>query len=390
MTHWKSAVAVLSVVALGVMGTPRRAEAQGCVLIRQTGPLFGEGMSPDLQPGQWEFSFSTRASNANKHYKLDVEQTQRHTLGTYVQNNQRAYDFAVRYQATPRVGFSASIPFIDASWALPYPLSPTPGPRVPQKGQGFGDLTFAGRYWLLNPRTHGRGNVQVGLGLKLPTGADDVTGFYPSISGAWADNAIDQSVQPGDGGVGIVFESQAYWRLRKTVVFGSVSYLANPKDTNGTPSLIVGLVGGSSNSAANANKLVNSVPDQYLVRIGAATPVPKLRHLSAAIAFRAEGLKRYDLFGRSDGFRRPGYELYVEPGLQYAYKNQSFSFNVPVGLYRMRKPDPYTGAEGDATFPDYVFLGSYSVRFGKGAHGLQQPATPKPIAAPPVAENKGG
>ena len=152
MGYCKSFVATVAVVAAGVIGAPRTARAQGCVLIRQNGPLLGQGMSPDLQPGQYEFNFSIRNSTATKHYNGDVEQVQRQTLGTYVKNTQQAYDFSLRYQATHRLGLSASIPLINAAWALPYPLAPTPGPRVPQQGLGFGDLTFAGRVLALGSR----------------------------------------------------------------------------------------------------------------------------------------------------------------------------------------------------------------------------------------------
>jgi hypothetical protein len=275
-----------------------------------------------------------------------------------------------------------SIPFIDASWALPSPMAPTPGPRVPQSGQGFGDLTVTGRYWLLDPATHGRGNIAVGAGLKAPTGRDDQTGFYPTLSGAWGQKAIDQSVQPGDGGWGVVMDAQSYLRIRHGLVFGTVSYLANPKNTNGTPSIIAGL---GLSGPAYGTRLVNSVADQYLVRVGGAMRIPRTRHFSASLAFRAEGLRRYDLWGRSDGFRRPGYELYLEPGLSYSYKSQGFAFNVPVGLYRMRERDPYTGARGDATFPDYVFLGNYSIRFGGPKHHQATPVRPT-APAPPVSQ----
>jgi hypothetical protein len=387
MVQWKSAVIAALVFAAGVAGSPRSAHAQGCVLIRQNGPLLGQGMSPDLAPGQWEFNFSTRTSTADKHYNGDVEQVQRQTLGTYVLNKQHAYDFALRYQLSHRLGFSASIPLINASWALPYPLTPTPGGRVPQQGLGLGDLTFTGRYWVLDPLKHARGNVQVGLGLKLPTGAADDTAYYPTLGGVWSDKAIDQSAQPGDGGVGLLFDTQGYWRFGRSMLYSTGSYLANPKNTNGTPSILVGLLGPAANTPANANKLVNSVADQYLFRVGAATIIPGTHHLSGSLAFRAEGLRRYDVFGRSDGFRRPGYELYLEPGVSYSYKGQSFSFNVPIGLYRNRLPDPYTGASGDATFPDYVFLGSYSIRFGKGTSSLKGPEKKPAVPAPPVANN---
>jgi hypothetical protein len=65
MAQWKSAVTTAMVVVAGVVAGPRTARAQGCVLIRQNGPL----------PGQWEFSFSTRTSTADKHYNGDVEQS---------------------------------------------------------------------------------------------------------------------------------------------------------------------------------------------------------------------------------------------------------------------------------------------------------------------------
>ena len=262
----------------GLVAGPRTARAQGCVLIRQNGPLLGQGMSPDLAPGQCEFSFSTRNSTADKHYKGDVEQVQRQELGTYVLNKQHAYDFALRYQANHRLGFTSSIPLIDASWALPYPLAPAPGDRVPQRGVGLGDLTVAGRYWLLDPLKHARGNVEVGLGIKMPTGSADDTAFYPTLTGAWSDKAIDQSAQPGDGGVGMLFDAQGYWRFGKSMIYTNGSYLSNPKNTNGTPSILVGLLGPAANTPANANKLVNSVADQYLLRIGGATNIP--RHAS--------------------------------------------------------------------------------------------------------------
>jgi hypothetical protein len=37
--------------------------------------------------------------------------------------------------------------------------------------------------------------------------------------------------------------------------------------------------------------------------------------------------------------------------------------NVPIGFYRNREPNPYSGREGDATFPDYILLTGLSFRF---------------------------
>jgi hypothetical protein len=107
---------------------------------------------------------------------------------------------------------------------------------------------------------------------------------------------------------------------------------------------------------------VNSVPDHYLARVGAGTWLFKRMVVSAA--YRVEGQRRYDLIGKSHGFRRPGVEMFVEPGVSYGVGPGAVSVSMPIGFYRNRKPDPYTGLEGDATFPRYIFLATYSYRFG--------------------------
>ena len=116
-------------------------------------------------------------------------------------------------------------------------------------------------------------------------------------------------------------------------------------------------------ATGNADRFYNSVPDQYMVRLGAATPIGRTG-LAAMVAWRAEGLPRYDLVGGSHGFRRPGVEMFIEPGVSYAKGSQVYSFQMPIGYYRNRFPDPYTGAAGDATFPNYIFLASVGYRFG--------------------------
>ena len=48
---------------------------------------------------------------------------------------------------------------------------------------------------------------------------------------------------------------------------------------------------------------------------------------------------------------------------------------------RNRRPNPYTGNPGDATFPDYIVLAGYSYRFGGGAP-KGAPAAPAPETPP--------
>ena len=124
---------------------------------------------------------------------------------------------------------------------------------------------------------------------------------------------MDQSVQPGDGGWGVMVEGQAFWRVKRTFLFASGSYLVNPKETNDTPSIIA-ILGLPTNTGQFAGLSVNSVPDQYLARAGGTVHVWK--GFSATLAWRVEGLKSYDLFGQSFGWRRPGTEMFIEPGVR--------------------------------------------------------------------------
>ena len=111
------------------------------------------------------------------------------------------------------------------------------------------------------------------------------------------------------------------------------------------------------------------------------------RSMALSLGFRIEGLPRYDLFGDSHGWRRPGYETFIEPGILYSHGRSTWSLYVPKGLVRNRRPNPYSGAPGDATFPDYILLFGYAYRFG----GI---APPNPIpdlnVPPPPVSSSGG
>jgi copper chaperone CopZ len=321
--------------------------------------VVGADGSTYTQAGEWNFNMSARALRSTDHYKNDIEQVQRQTLGTYVVNQQRALDLSIGRQMTPRVSLAVGVPFISASWSIPRPTSPTPGPRAQEDAFGLGDISVSVRSWVFNTRSHPTGNFAVGVGLKMPTGKSNVTDQFVGSNGL--DNEqryVDMSVQPGDGGWGITTEISGFKRIKRLMLFGSGNYLINPRDTNGTPTN--GQLIGTTPDPTSTR--VNSVPDQYLVRLGSAIGIGRGYGLS--VAYRVEGMPRYDLIGRSDGFRRPGLEMFIEPGISYSKGSSSFGFTVPIGVYRNRKPNPYTDTLGDATFPRFIILGTYSVRFG--------------------------
>jgi hypothetical protein len=108
--------------------------------------------------------------------------------------------------------------------------------------------------------------------------------------------------------------------------------------------------------------------DQYLYRLGVSQSVPKLRGgVALSLGVRGEGVPAHDVFGASDGFRRPGFILSVDPGLMFHYKRDTVSINGPWALYRDRPPSvpelQNNIYNGDAFFADYTIVANLTHHF---------------------------
>jgi hypothetical protein len=351
------------------------------VLIRNNAPVFGANASPYQQPGEWHVSLSTRNLVSNDHYAGGEEQLQRQRLQNYVTNKQNLVDLNISRTVTDRLTVSIGVPYVNSSWASRDPRHPLPAERreIEQNGRGLGDISVSGRYWLFDTKTRLNWNIAAGAGVKLPTGNSKEQDFYVDSQGSNPQpRYVDQSVQPGDGGWGIMLEAAGFKRIKRVLAFGSGSYLLNPKNRSETPSLTLArLPPGVVPNPSQSDRFFNSVPDQYVARLGASVQVWK--GFSASLAWRIEGLPRYDLLGDSNGFRRPGKAMFVEPGVSYSKNGQTFTFNVPLGYFYHRYPDPNTDREGDATFPRHIFLTSYSLKLG----ARKTLPAPTPLTQPP-------
>src|SRR6185436_14285578 len=92
-------LAVLVVAALLINAS--EAAAQGCILLRQTSPMFGTTGSLDQEVGTWNVTFTGRNSTADIHYNGTERQRQRETEQTYVVNRQNSITTTISYQLTP-------------------------------------------------------------------------------------------------------------------------------------------------------------------------------------------------------------------------------------------------------------------------------------------------
>ena len=291
-----------------------------------------------------------RYQTSFRHFIGDVEQTQREVLGTQIVNNYHLLDLSISGDLSPRWTVHASLPMLIANRNQLY------APVGFYEVAGQGDATVGARAWLFRPPTESGGNIAMGISLKMPTGRPGATSWAIDRTGKPVIATADQSIQAGDGGYGFALDMQAYHRLTfGSSVYFSGTYLFNPRDINGVATF-----------RTRPGETVMSVADQYLFRGGFASAVPKLRGFTATLGARMEGVPAFDLIGESNGFRRPGYAISIDPGFMYAKGSYLFSCNVPVALYRNRtksKSDYANNTWGDAAFADYALTFSFSKRF---------------------------
>jgi len=184
------------------------------------------------------------------------------------------------------------------------------------------------------PTVKQRGNIQLGVGVKFPTGAYNYQDYFYRNDSTRVLAAVNPSIQLGDGGTGIIAEMNTFYVLNTTrtlSLYGNFYYLANPREQNGT-AITNGRVPPRIDSLAD--NIVLSVADQYSIRAGVNY---NLRRWGFSVGIRHEGTPVEDLFGGSEGVRRAGYNLSVEPGIVYSMKKISFYTYVPIIARRETK-----------------------------------------------------
>jgi hypothetical protein len=324
------------------------------VAARQTAPVIGAlcNASSDSgavagRPHHFTVTIGYRYQQSDRHFIGTDEQVQREINHNQIENDYHLFDLGVEYQLTPRWSVMGSLPIIKARRDQLY------APKGIYHVSGIGDATAGVRAWLFRPPTESGGNVALGISLKMPTGTYDSVDHAVTSKGQAILATADQSLQAGDGGWGFALDTQAYkpfWK--KTILYLSGAYLFNPRDTN-----------GANTFRTKPGETVMSVSDQYLFRGGVSHAVPRFRGLTASIGGRIEGVPVRDAFGGSNGFRRPGYAISVDPGFSYARSRYSFSMNIPWAVERNRRrsvADIMNGGHGDAAFADYAIITSFS------------------------------
>lgn len=327
---------------------------------RLDAPVFGAQADPTFS--RWQVSTTWRYQRSDRHFRGSEEEENRQAEGSEVINTINMMELGIRYNASAQWSVSLGIPYFSAERSSPIRDSNrVVVDRSVVEANDVGDITLTARRLFWDPRTHPDSNVSLGLGIKAPTGKKDVYDTRERLVNGqrvFTEEAVDQSIQPGDGGWGAIVDFQAYQRLRNSggSIYAAGSYLINPEGTNGVPTF-----------RGNLGEEVMSVADQYLVRAGVSWSGASWRGFGMSLGGRMEGVPVEDLIGDSDGFRRPGFALSVEPGLSYTRGPHAFSLSVPVAVHRNRQrsvPDRLeAGRVGDAAFADYIVMLGYWRKF---------------------------
>ena len=332
--------------------------AQGCVAIRSNGAtctMTGHDESSSIKSGTWTLGWNNRYFKSYKHFVGTEEQKQRVEEGTEVINHVFSTELGLTRQFNNRWSFAFFAPLISNARSSLYEHDSRH--RYSTHSFGLGDIRFATYYWLVDPAKMSKANIQVGLGLKLPSGDYKYTDYFHKTDSTKILGPVDQSIQLGDGGTGITLETNAFYTFSRASVFFNGFYLSNPREQNGVSTARGGVTSASSIAYGSD---VMSVPDQFMLRAGASYA---LKQFSFSGGMRLEGVPAKDLVGGSNGFRRPGYVLSAEPVISFRAKQTQLYLAVPVALQRNRTqsvPDKIrtekTGvyAQGDAAFADYT------------------------------------
>ncbi|MBK8451243.1 MAG: hypothetical protein IPL42_14980 [Saprospiraceae bacterium] len=307
-----NAFIVLSIITISL----NQIEAQGCVAIRNGSATCSHEMNPGQGGEGWQFNTSYRYYKSFRHYRGKEEQVERVENGSDVRNYSNFLDMSLIRNFNNRWSLSVNLPFQSVRRTSLYEHDGKT--RHETSAVGLGDVRFSVNAWLFKPSE--KGNIQIGLGIKLPTG--DYRYQY---------------------------------------------YLINPRDQNGTSTTRGGT---ASATAIKYRTATMSVPDQYMVRAGVNYSISKFTVSAGA---RLEGIPSEDLVGESNGFRRPGYVIALEPSISYQLNRFNIFAAVPIALERdrvqsdsdkRRTADTGTFTQGDAAFADYSINLGFSFRFG--------------------------
>src|SRR3989337_434850 len=146
-----------------------KTSAQGCVAIKGTAGICGR---PSDAKG-WELNLNNRYYKSYKHFVGTEEQKERIEKQSNVINYAYELDITATRTINSRWSLAMTLPIMAFKRTSLYEHDRST--RHATHSFGIGDARFSAYRWMFDPATSHKGNLQIGLGIKFPTGAYNYT-----------------------------------------------------------------------------------------------------------------------------------------------------------------------------------------------------------------------
>jgi hypothetical protein len=297
---------------------------------------------PFLAAGRWQAQVAYQYGHADQFFIGDQENDAAGPDGKAPVRTVNIWALDLIYGVSNRLSMDLTMPFSSGSGGF-Y----NTGRFYDFHAGGIGDVTLQAEYWLNDPTEASKISGSVEIGFMAPTGSDSVQGQGPN-----GVRPIDEAFQLGNGGWHILLRAQGTAELGGPfIAYGSGYYgLSLTEHTD--------VIQGGA---------LRGVPDTYSARLGAAYLLPGLEGLVFSAGGRINGVTVKDLIGGGDLYwRRPGYEVYFEPGLTWTVGRNMASISVPIRVYQNKLDSLYDISRGvhiGADFVPYLVVASFARRF---------------------------
>jgi len=207
----------LAILSITCLLLTHYAQSQGCVAIRSTGGFCTRDQALSHDSTKWLLSVSNRYFKSFRHFVGTEEQKQRIEQGTQVINHAYTLDLALFRNLKNGWSIGLDVPVISNARSSLYEHggNGVKNARHSTHSFGVGDIRFAVYKWLFDQSTMPKGNIQAGLGLKLPTGDYRYQDFFIKNDSTKVLGPVDQSIQLGDGGTGFTTEINAFYNFNE-------------------------------------------------------------------------------------------------------------------------------------------------------------------------------
>jgi len=311
--------------------------------------LGGEGQA--YQPGrEWQLTIAYRRLYSNQWFIGTKESSNLAPGGMAPEFRIHTFVAGASYAFDDRFRVSLNLPVSIGSFTRVWP----DGRPHEQNASGIGDATVVGDAWVLEPRSHARGNFAIGLGFKAPTGSYKVRDTFYGASGP-VDFPADQTIQPGDGGWALLAQVQGFRQVtERTYAYAFGSYMASPKSKSDVRTI-------------PTTGPFRSVPDVFSTQAGGAFSLFPDQGVTVSLGARMDGIPVHDLLGGGDEttVKRSAYVVFADPGLSYTRGRGTFTASVPYRVYVNRQKSVFeqrTNGLNAGGFAKYLVFLSYTHR----------------------------